>query len=280
MALRASSGGHAGVLAAVQHLGLIGGGLAAGKQLVGGGLVGGAGHVAVVGEHPHDGQVVALAHLVVVGVVGGGDLHHAGALLHVGVLVADDGDLLVEQGQDHMAAVEMSIPGVGPVDGHGGIAQHGLGAGGGQFQGLAGLLHRVEQMPEMALLLLVFHLGVRDGGVAVGAPVHHPVAPIDEPLVVQVAQRPSRPPRLHPSSMVNRSRCQSQLEPSFFSWLHDAGAVLVAARPRPAPGSSSRPRSSLVRPSLLHRRPRSWPRWRWRRGRCRAPTERHSPASA
>ena len=85
-----------------------------------------------------------------------------------------------------MAAVEMGVARILGVDGHRGVAQHGLGAGGGQLQHLAGLLHRVEQVPEMAGLLLILHLGVGNGGVAVGAPVHHAVAPVDEALVIEV----------------------------------------------------------------------------------------------
>ena len=176
---------HAGVLAAVQHMGLVDGVLTGGKQSIGGSLVGSAGHVAVVSEHAHDGQVVAQTDLKVVGVVGGGDLHDTGALGHIGVLIADDGDFLVQQGQHHMAAVQMGVAGILTVDGHGGIAQHGLGAGGGQLQHLAGLLDRVQQMPEAAVLLLVLHLGIRDGGVAVGAPVDHAVAAVDQAFVVQ-----------------------------------------------------------------------------------------------
>ena len=178
-------GSHTSILAAVQHLGLVDGVLAGGEQGIGGSLVGSAGHVAVVGEHAHDGQVMAQADLKVVGVVGRGDLHDTGALGHIGVLVADDGNLLVQQGQHHMAAVEMGVPGVLAVDGHSGIAQHGLRAGGGQLQHLAGLLDRVQQVPEAAVLLLVLHLGIRDGGVAVRAPVDHAVAAVDQALVVQ-----------------------------------------------------------------------------------------------
>ena len=141
--------------------------------------------MAVVGKHPDDGQIMAQTHFKVVGVVGGGDLDDTGALGHIGVLVADDGDLLVQQGQDNMAAVEVGIAGVLAVDGNSGITQHGLGAGGCQLQHLAGLLDRVEQVPEIAVLFLVLHLGIRDGGVAVGAPVDHPVAAVDQALVVQ-----------------------------------------------------------------------------------------------
>ena len=178
-------GGHAGVLAAVQDAGLVDRRLAGGKEGVGGLLVGLAGHVPVVGKDPDDGQIVPQPHLKVVGVVGRGDLDHAGALGHIGVLVADDGDLLVQQRQDDVAAVQVGVAGVVGVDGDGGVAQHGLGAGGGQLQHLPRLLDRVEQVPEMAVLLGVLHLGVRDGGVAVGAPVDHPVAAVDQALVIQ-----------------------------------------------------------------------------------------------
>jgi len=77
------------------------------------------------------------------------DLHDAGTLGHVGVLVADDGDLLVQQGQDDMAAVQMSIAGVIAVYGNSGIAQHGLGTGGKPFQHLARLLDGVKQCPKL-----------------------------------------------------------------------------------------------------------------------------------
>ena len=178
-------GGHAGVLAAIQHFGFVGGSAAGGTLSISGSLVGSTGHVAVVGQHADHRQVMALADLKVVGVVGGGDLHDAGAFFHVGMLVADDGDLTVQQRQDDMATVQVGVTGVIGVDGHGGIAQHGFGAGGSQLQIFAGLLHLVQQVPEAALLGLVLDLGVGDGGVAVGAPVDHAVAAVDQALVIQ-----------------------------------------------------------------------------------------------
>ena len=128
---------------------------------------------------------MAVAHLVVVGVVGGGDLDDTGALGHIGVLIADNGDLLVQDGQDDVAAMQMGIAGILGVDGNSGITQHGLGTGGSQFQHFAGLLDGVKQVPEIAGLLLVFDLGIGDGGDAVGAPVNHPVSTVDIALLVQ-----------------------------------------------------------------------------------------------
>ena len=84
-----------------------------------------------------------------------------------------------------MASRELKDSEVEGVDGNSGITQHRLGAGRGQLQHFAGLLDGVEQMPEAALLGLILDLGVGNRGVAVGAPVDHAVAAVDQPLVVQ-----------------------------------------------------------------------------------------------
>ena len=141
--------------------------------------------VALFVEHLQDGQVMPLAHLEVVGVVGGRDLHRASAELHLAVFVAHDGDLPVHQGQDHRLADDGLIPLVLGVHRDGCIAQHGLGSGGGHGDGIGLVGSVVADMPEMALLGLILHLGVGQGGLAVGAPVDDPITPIDELLVVQ-----------------------------------------------------------------------------------------------
>ena len=115
-----------------------------------------------------------------------GDLDYAGALFHIGVLVADDRDLLVHQRQDHMTAVQVLVALVVLVDGDGGIAEHGLGTGGRDLQQLAGLLDRIEDVPEMTLLFFVFYLRVGDGGVAVRTPVDQAVAAVDLAVVIQL----------------------------------------------------------------------------------------------
>ena len=139
----------------------------------------------VIGEHADHRQAVPAADLEVVRVVRGGDLDDAGALGHVGMLVAHDRDLAPDQRQDHMAAVKMSIPLVLRVDRDGGIAEHRFRAGGGQLQLFARFLDGVQQMPEVAVFRFVLHLGIRDGGAAVRTPVDQPVAAVDQPLLVQ-----------------------------------------------------------------------------------------------
>ncbi len=121
---------------------------------------------AVLVHHVDDGQVVALAHLEVVGVVGGGDFHHTGAEVHLHVLIGHNGDFLVHQGQDDVLAHQVLVALVLGVDRHGGIAQHGLRAGGGQLDVAAAVGQGVAQVPEGALLLLKDDLRVGDGGLS------------------------------------------------------------------------------------------------------------------
>ncbi len=76
-------------------------------------------------------QVVALAHRVVVEVVGGRHLDHAGAELAVHVFVGDDGNLTLGQRQLDGLADQVLIALVVRVHHHRRIAEHGLGSGGG-----------------------------------------------------------------------------------------------------------------------------------------------------
>ena len=62
------------------------------------------------GEDGEEGEVVAVADLVVVGVVGGGDLDGTGAEVHLDHLVRDDGDLAVSEGMMDFTAVELLVP--------------------------------------------------------------------------------------------------------------------------------------------------------------------------
>ena len=178
-------GGHACVFAAVEHLRLVGGSLAACNKLIINSLIRRAGHMAVVGEGAHHGQIVTSADLKVVWVMGRCNLNNARTLCHIGVLVADNGDLFVEKRENDMAAVEMSVALVLGVDGNGGIAEHRLGSGGGKLKLLARLLYGVKKMPEVAVLLVIFDLRVGNRGLAAGAPVDHPVASVDKVFFIK-----------------------------------------------------------------------------------------------
>ncbi len=134
-------------------------------------------------------QAVPLAHFKVVGVVARGYFDAARAKILFHIFIRENGQLPAEQRQKSVFAVKMEIPLVLWVDGDAGIAQNGFGPGGGDNHILPGLLHLVFDVPQMALLLGVFHLGIRKGGGAMGAPVDNPMAPVDQALLIQVFKR-------------------------------------------------------------------------------------------
>src|SRR5690606_17515426 len=91
-------------------------------------------HGGVLVEDVDQRQVVALADFIVVEVVGRGDLHAAGAELGVAVVVGDDRDAAAHQRQLDVAADQRLVALVFRVHGHGGVAEHGFRASGGDDQ--------------------------------------------------------------------------------------------------------------------------------------------------
>ena len=142
----------------------------------------------VIGNDPDDLQIVPQTHLKVIGVVGGGHLHGTGAEADLAVFVAYDGDLTIHDGQDALLADEVLELLIVGVHGHAGVAHHGLGTGGGHHDVAGTVRQRIADIPQMAGLVHILHLGVRQGGNAVGAPVDDAAALVDETLVVQLAE--------------------------------------------------------------------------------------------
>jgi hypothetical protein len=102
-------------------------------------VIGGAGEINV-GRRVEDvglGKVVALADGEVVGVVGGGDLDGAGSELGLGPLVGEEGDVALRcfadlrQRKDEELPEQIHVAFVGGIHDDGYVAEHGLGAGGG-----------------------------------------------------------------------------------------------------------------------------------------------------
>ena len=142
----------------------------------------------VIGDAADNLKVVAQTHLEVVGVMGGGHLHRAGTETDLAVLVTHDGDLAVHDRQDAGLADEVLEVLILGVHGNAGIAHHGLGTGGGHHDVTAAIGERIADMPQVAGLLGVLHLGVRQRRQAVGAPVDDAAALVDETLLVQLAE--------------------------------------------------------------------------------------------
>ena len=105
--------------------------------------------------------------------------------------ILKDRDLTVDDRQHDGLAHEGGLLGVLRGDGDARVAEHGLGARGGDDDVVLAvdrLGQRVAQVPQVALLVLVLGLVVRDGGGAVGAPVDDALATVDQAVVVPVAE--------------------------------------------------------------------------------------------
>ncbi len=131
-------------------------------------------------------ELVALAHRIVVVVVRGRDLHHAGAEGLVDVVVGDHRDQPVDQRQAHLLADQRLVALVFRMDHHGRVAEHGLGPGGGHRERARAVFQRVGDVPEPAVLFLALDLEVAHGGLERRVPVHQALAAVDQALFIEL----------------------------------------------------------------------------------------------
>ena len=121
-------------------------------------------------------------------------------------------------GRLHSPADQMAVALVVGMNGHGRVAQHGLGAGGRDDQVRRAVAQWVAQMPQTALFLLGGHLKVRQGGLEHRIPVHQSFAAVDQPLLGSSRTNTSVTALDSCGSMVNLSRCQSTDAPRRRIW--------------------------------------------------------------
>ena len=140
-------------------------------------------------------QVMSLADLVVVEVVGGCDLEASGAEGRIDVGVGDDRDQAPGERQPHLLTREVPVARIVRVHGDRGVAQHGLGTGGRHHDMPGAVVERVAQVPELAVLLLRLHLEVRERGEQHRIPVDEALAAVDQAFLVQPHEHLDHGPR-------------------------------------------------------------------------------------
>jgi hypothetical protein len=147
-------------------------------------------HLAVEADHDHLRESVPHPDLEVRRVVRGRHLYRARAELLLHGLVRDHGDLAVHEREDERLAHQVRVALVVRVHGHGCVAEHGLGPRRRHGHELAAgrptgsILDRVADLGERPLHLFLGRFEVGERAV-LDAPVHHPRAPVDEPLFVE-----------------------------------------------------------------------------------------------
>ena len=143
------------------------------------------GHLAGIGDNLYLLQVVPEPHLVVIRVMGRGNLYRTSTKGGVNVLISKQRNLTVYYRQDQGLAHQIRITLISRIYRHAGIAEHGLRTGGGNLHILVLALYLIADVPQMSGLGLMLHLDVRNSGVAVRAPVGNACPLIDKPLLIQ-----------------------------------------------------------------------------------------------
>ena len=115
----------------------------------------------------------------------GRDLQRAGAELGLDVLVGDDLQAAADDRQDHGLPHQPLVAVVVRVDGDRGVAQHRLGAHGGDGDRAVAGRERVVDVVEGVGGLAVLDLEVGDGRPRARVPVDHVVVAVDQALLVQ-----------------------------------------------------------------------------------------------
>ena len=126
-------------------------------------------------------QVVPPADLEVVGVVRRGHLDRTGAERRVDVVVGDDRDPPAGQRQLDLGADQVLVALVVRVHGDRGVAEHRLGPGGRDDD--RGVTLAVPDRDQLAVVVGVLDLDVRQRGQAARAPVDDPLGPVDQAVV-------------------------------------------------------------------------------------------------
>ena len=129
---------------------------------------------------------VPLPDLVIVEVVGRGDLDAAGAEFRIHMLVDDDRDVPSGQGQFDGLADQVGIALVAGRYGHGAVAEQGFRAGGGDYKMALLGGQGVADVPHRPLFFAGNDFQVGNRGVEFRVPVDQPLAAVDQTLFVEL----------------------------------------------------------------------------------------------
>ena len=131
-------------------------------------------------------KIMAETDLEVVRVVGGSDLHAAGALFRIGMFVADDRDFAVGERKVNGLADKVLVARIFRIDRHRGVAEHGFRTGRGDHEITGTVGQRIAEVIEFAGLVLVDHLFIGECGLGNGTPVDHAASAVDVTFVVEL----------------------------------------------------------------------------------------------
>ncbi len=142
----------------------------------------------IQGQDADHSQFVSLTHRIVIEVVRGRDLDHARAEFLVHIVVGDDGNFTLAQGEFNGLADQVAVAFIFRVHHHSHVAQQRLGAGGGDGkigQAMQGVRHAewIADVIHETVFFFLHHFQIGYGGMQFRIPVHQALAAIDQALV-------------------------------------------------------------------------------------------------
>ena len=117
-------------------------------------------HAAIPPYDLNDVKVPALAYFKVMGIMGGRDFQGAGTKAHIHIVVKDDRNASVHQGEYNCFPIQSAIPFVVRIYRHGRITEHGLGTCGRYNNAAISFLKGIPDVIQMPVMVLMLHFQV------------------------------------------------------------------------------------------------------------------------
>mmetsp|Transcript_20615 Transcript_20615/g.42993 ORF Transcript_20615/g.42993 Transcript_20615/m.42993 type:complete len:567 (-) Transcript_20615:452-2152(-) len=158
-------------------------------------------------------ELVTLATLVIVRIMGGSDLHRTSTEGHVNEgSIEDDGDAASVEGVDDVLSVEVFVPCIFRMDSHGAVSQHGFETGRRHNELLVRIFNWICKRSQHAKLIAslriarvtlvrldlqkrpplqfdIIHLNVRYGRLQSATPIPQPLRPVQQSVFVEAIER-------------------------------------------------------------------------------------------
>ena len=148
----------------------------------------------IIVQNVDDGKIMTLTNLEIVRVMCRCNLNNTGSFFHICVLIANDGDGTVHDGKHNLLADQILVARIFRINCNCSITQHGLRTGSRELEELLGadtailIYQGILNMPEVAVLFLVFNLGIRDRCLTYRTPVDDAGALVDPALVIHLKE--------------------------------------------------------------------------------------------
>ena len=142
-------------------------------------------HCAVLVHDDNGGQVMALAYFKVVGVMGRCNLHAAGTIVHIYIIISNNGDFAIRSRKLYLLTYQMSIPFIFGIHSYSRIAWNRFRTGRSNFYISVFSDDRIVEIPEMTHFVLMFYFNIRECRLAAGAPVGDAESLIDKTFFVE-----------------------------------------------------------------------------------------------